>query len=272
VYLTIAILILAIWTETTSAGRPSKNMEEALKELKAAEDLIEKLNASLRLMDTYLNVAGLTSGDGSDGQIPVPNNKSGCACNWDYADVCKVASADNGRKFCYVLSPDQCPDAKLSEDGVRWWSYDACKDCYKATTKGKDYRGEVSVTISGKTCQAWNQQSPQTHPLYTEENKQESGLGEHNYCRNVGGHSDGVWCYTTDTNKRWDYCPVPSCGEKCAGKGKHKKQCVDVTINGKKFLKTSCIKGGAFSHDQPWCATEAPYNKRNGWDWNCTDC
>merc|ERR1711874_334351 len=102
----------------------------------------------------------------------------------------------------------------------------------------------------------------------------------------------------------WDYCRVPSCGEKCAGQaikkqcvdvtinGKKflktqcikeksagqaiKKQCIDVTINGKKFLKTQCIKGGANLktgvHGNLWCATKAPYNKWNGWAWNCRDC
>jgi len=85
-----------------------------------------------------------------------------------------------------------------------------CAGCQKATTKGKDYRGDVSVTKSGKTCQAWDQQSPHTHPVFTEENKQESGLGEHNYCRNPN-EPGGVWCYTTDSDKRWEYCPVPFC-------------------------------------------------------------
>merc|ERR1711913_118826 len=88
--------------------------------------------------------------------------------------------------------------------GVKWCFQpkDKKEDCQKSSTKGKDYRGTVSVTKSGKTCQAWNVQSPQKHGTYTEKNREESGLGEHNYCRNVGGNDVGVWCYTTDKSKR----------------------------------------------------------------------
>ena len=38
-------------------------------------------------------------------------------------------------------------------------------------------------------------------------------LTQENYCRNPGTSPEGAWCYTTDTNKRWDYCGVPSCTE-----------------------------------------------------------
>ena len=36
-------------------------------------------------------------------------------------------------------------------------------------------------------------------------------MGEHNHCRNPVGDSKGVWCYTTDPDKRWEHCPVPKC-------------------------------------------------------------
>lgn len=66
---------------------------------------------------------------------------------------------------------------------------------------GYDYTGKVNVTQSGRTCQAWILQTPHNHP-YT-------SLPE-NYCRNPGV-TPNPWCYTTDPNKRWDYCVIPYC-------------------------------------------------------------
>ncbi len=32
-----------------------------------------------------------------------------------------------------------------------------------------------------------------------------------NYCRNPNNEADVPWCFTTDPNKRWEYCAVPTC-------------------------------------------------------------
>ncbi|KAI8509876.1 hypothetical protein Bbelb_123040 [Branchiostoma belcheri] len=75
---------------------------------------------------------------------------------------------------------------------------------------GATYRGTVSVTKRGKTCQRWDSQTPHGHTR-TAANHPASGL-EQNYCRNPDGES-GVWCYTTDPNTMWDYCGVPLCDD-----------------------------------------------------------
>ena len=67
------------------------------------------------------------------------------------------------------------------------------------------YRGCQTQTITGKTCQKWTSQSPHTHSN-TPSNKPGKGLGAHNYCRNPDGSTNGIWCYTTDPNTRWEYC------------------------------------------------------------------
>ncbi|KAI8520704.1 hypothetical protein Bbelb_004580, partial [Branchiostoma belcheri] len=73
---------------------------------------------------------------------------------------------------------------------------------------GALYRGNVAVTKSGRTCQRWDQQTPHEHSR-TAANYPSSGL-EENFCRNPDGTS-GVWCYTTDPNKRWELCDVAVC-------------------------------------------------------------
>ena len=61
----------------------------------------------------------------------------------------------------------------------------------------------------------WTEQNPHEHSR-TEENYPNSGLGDHNYCRNPDNEPMGAWCYTTNPLQRWDYCSVPSCTEdKC---------------------------------------------------------
>ncbi|XP_013870174.1 uncharacterized protein LOC106521943 [Austrofundulus limnaeus] len=80
-------------------------------------------------------------------------------------------------------------------------------DCI--TDRGKRYRGTISVTWSGKTCQRWSAQTPQYHENYTPE-KMPCGDLRENYCRNPDNDTK-PWCYTTDPNTFWEYCNVPIC-------------------------------------------------------------
>ena len=77
------------------------------------------------------------------------------------------------------------------------------------TTKpinNSDYRGALSETKSGRTCQKWTAQEPHSHDR-TPEKYPNKGLGDHNYCRNPDGE-DTIWCYTTDSDKRWEHCDI----------------------------------------------------------------
>lgn len=67
----------------------------------------------------------------------------------------------------------------------------------------KNYRGSQNKTISGRTCQKWDDQSPHGHSR-TKSNYPNSGL-ESNLCRNPDNERT-IWCYTTDRNKRWEVC------------------------------------------------------------------
>lgn len=66
------------------------------------------------------------------------------------------------------------------------------------------YRGCQTKTRDGLTCQKWALQEPHSHRV-TSETYPDSDLQE-NYCRNPTGGGTSVWCYTTNPNKRWDYC------------------------------------------------------------------
>ncbi|XP_019614682.1 PREDICTED: plasminogen-like [Branchiostoma belcheri] len=73
---------------------------------------------------------------------------------------------------------------------------------------GATYRGSVSMTATGKTCQRWDSQTPHGHDR-TPANYPSAGL-EQNYCRNPDGWYR-LWCYTTDPYTRWELCDVPFC-------------------------------------------------------------
>jgi len=78
-------------------------------------------------------------------------------------------------------------------------------DCY--VEKGEKYPGLQHRTTSGRECQNWLSQKPHEHTY----GSADTGLGNHNYCRNPGSSKDSPWCYTLDDGKEWEYCDVPVC-------------------------------------------------------------
>ncbi|XP_028414636.1 plasminogen-like [Dendronephthya gigantea] len=73
---------------------------------------------------------------------------------------------------------------------------------------GSSYHGNISVTASGIPCQSWTEQCPHRHTMntmYPELNNAK------NYCRNPKNSGQRPWCFTTDRNKRWEYCDIPKC-------------------------------------------------------------
>ncbi|XP_060069387.1 plasminogen-like [Ylistrum balloti] len=62
------------------------------------------------------------------------------------------------------------------------------------------YHGSVTCTIKGIICQRWDSNYPHTPSVYSGR----SDLG--NRCKLATGARP--WCYTTDPDTRWDYCPV----------------------------------------------------------------
>ena len=95
---------------------------------------------------------------------------------------------------------DENKDEKLKKDQT--------SSCGSISSQQADYRGTTNTTKSGRSCQRWDMQSPQKHTITTA-NYPDAGL-EANYCRNADGDVR-AWCYTTDTDKRWELCDVQFC-------------------------------------------------------------
>ncbi|XP_025922268.1 plasminogen-like [Apteryx rowi] len=81
-------------------------------------------------------------------------------------------------------------------------------DCINGN--GKDYRGTIAKTGKGRTCQEWSSQTPHNHNYFTPVTHPRAGLDK-NYCRNPDGDVNGLWCFTTDPEKKWEYCEIPRC-------------------------------------------------------------
>ena len=75
--------------------------------------------------------------------------------------------------------------------------------------KGLGYEGRITKTISGHTCQRWDQQSPHTHSQNVADFPDTSLEDAANYCRNPSD-DPRVWCYTI-TAVRFEMCDLPCC-------------------------------------------------------------
>ncbi|XP_035661699.1 uncharacterized protein LOC118405953 [Branchiostoma floridae] len=159
-------------------------------------------------------------GDGTSYRGTVSVTESGRTCqHWDSQiphghDRTPANYPSSGLEQNYCRNPDGEPSGVwcYTTDPTQRWEYcdvPACSDCLIGD--GTSYRGTVSVTESGRTCQHWDSQIPHGHDR-TPANYPSSGL-EQNYCRNPDGEPFGVWCYTTDPDQRWEYCDVPACSD-----------------------------------------------------------
>jgi len=115
-------------------------------------------------------------------------------------NYCRNPDNTAGGPWCYTTDPN-----------IRWEYCDVpfCDEC-KKTALGKDYLGRLSQTVSGRTCQTWSSQSPHQHEewaTFPEDSENDAA----NYCRNPDNTHGGPWCYTTDPDKRWEFCDVKFC-------------------------------------------------------------
>ncbi|XP_068087835.1 plasminogen [Hyperolius riggenbachi] len=147
------------------------------------------------------------------------------------ANFCRNPDGDQDGPWCYTTDPDV---------RFEYCSISQCEDdCYHCS--GENYKGKMSRTVSGLECQNWDSQTPHNHG-YNPASLPEKKL-EKNYCRNPDGEPK-PWCFTTNPNKRWEFCNVPRCasnpppspaGLQClSGNGESYRGNIAVTASGKK--------------------------------------
>jgi len=72
---------------------------------------------------------------------------------------------------------------------------------------GTSYRGDISTTISGKTCRKWKVDTPHGY-IFNPTQYPDAGLEEHNFCRNPDKRAGGAFCVTTDASVTTESCDV----------------------------------------------------------------
>ncbi|XP_036104906.1 plasminogen [Molossus molossus] len=164
------------------------------------------------------------SGENYEGKIS--KTQSGVECqSWDSQTphahgYLPSKFPDKNLKMNYCRNPDGEPRPWcFTTDPNRRWEFCNVPRCttpppssgptYQCLKgRGENYVGNVAVTVSGQTCQRWSEQTPHRHNK-TPENFPCKNL-EENYCRNPDKESV-PWCYTTNSEVRWEYCNIPSC-------------------------------------------------------------
>ncbi|XP_013780639.2 inactive tyrosine-protein kinase transmembrane receptor ROR1-like [Limulus polyphemus] len=128
-------------------------------------------------------------------------------CRLEYFNAKRhpVISQQNILPVCKDLPPI---GSKESQNCVRLGVPNAMQinpkhTCFVGT--GDDYRGTVSYTASGLTCQHWSQQ------VYYQSSEYPELTGGHNFCRNPGSTESQPWCFTKDSQTHRELCDIPKC-------------------------------------------------------------
>ena len=154
------------------------------------------------------------TGDQSDYRGTQDTTEKGNKCvNWDTQTAnpknTPTAKPNAGLEKNYCRNPDGEPRIWCYTEGTHgYWEFCEPKPGIYGNEivvgYGSDYRGMQDRTARGFKCQKWTEQSPHEHTR-TPEQYPDSGLGDHNYCRNPDGEPR-IWCYTIDPNERWGLC------------------------------------------------------------------
>ncbi|KAK2144777.1 hypothetical protein LSH36_732g01030 [Paralvinella palmiformis] len=124
-----------------------------------------------------------------------------------YEVISKRKNWSESQQYCRSLY-DQAHLMEIYDSKQQELFESMTQEC-RFTTRGTEYRGYRNRTISGRQCQSWTSQYPHSHDRLTYPN---AWILEENYCRNIDDSIE-PWCYTTDPDKRFDYCEIPYCSD-----------------------------------------------------------
>ncbi|KAI4567575.1 hypothetical protein MJT46_008788 [Ovis ammon polii x Ovis aries] len=165
------------------------------------------------LLDDYVNTQGASLLTLSRKKL-AGRSVEDCAakCEEETDFVCKAFQYHGKEQQCVIMGESSKTAPVFRMRDVTLYE----KRIYLSECKignGKTYRGTTAKTKSGVTCQKWSATSPHV-PKFSPEKFPLAGL-EENYCRNPDNDENGPWCYTTDPDKRFDYCDIPECEDEC---------------------------------------------------------
>ncbi|XP_061195832.1 uncharacterized protein LOC133204070 [Saccostrea echinata] len=94
------------------------------------------------------------------------------------------------------------------------------------------YQGTKNVTETGRPCQRWDAQSPHEHDYYV------FSIAQENYCRNFD--REEPWCFTNDSDVRWELCGVKICGTPCLNQSFYTKEISSQCVSGITSVSEYC--------------------------------
>uniref|UniRef100_UPI00398F39A6 plasminogen n=1 Tax=Pristiophorus japonicus TaxID=55135 RepID=UPI00398F39A6 len=142
----------------------------------------------------------------------VSEEECAAKCNKETQFICRAFLFTQKNQECLITADNSRTQLVVRRTNAILYEKQAylleCK-----TGNGVGYRGTVTKTVSGRTCQRWTSSVPH-RPNYAPETYPQADL-EANYCRNPDNDTTGPWCYTQDASKRWEYCSISDCEEQC---------------------------------------------------------
>uniref|UniRef100_A0A8C9DR42 Plasminogen n=1 Tax=Prolemur simus TaxID=1328070 RepID=A0A8C9DR42_PROSS len=193
-------------------------------------------------LDDYVKTQGASLFSVTKKQLRAGSiNECAAKCEEEKEFICRSFQYHSKEQQCVIMAENSKSSRIIRmRDVVLFEKKMYLSECKTGT--GRNYRGTVSKTKNGTTCQKWSSSVPHK-PNYSPDAYPSEGL-EENYCRNPDNDERGPWCYTTDPGQRFGYCDIPECEEECM-------HCSGENYQGKISKTTSGLECQAWDSQSP---------------------